>query len=186
MFVCIIRLRQAFRCVKSPSGCYLKWNTAIIWLSTVILEYNLYNFCLMYCRCYLTHHLYIVTSSTPAMALAMRIMIGMRISDSCREHFRRLKILPVQSQYLLSLLLFVAENTEYFRQNSEIHSFNTKNKCNLHLPPTKLTIFQKGPYYSGIKAFNNLPTYIKKTFSKLKNNLKKLWKNFYAFTHSTA
>ena len=105
---------------------------------------------------------------------AMRIMIGMRISDSCREHFRRLKILPVQSQYLLSLLLFVAENTEYFRQNSEIHSFNTKNKCNLHLPPTKLTIFQKGPYYSGIKAFNNLPTYIKKTFSKLKNNLKKL------------
>jgi len=48
------------------------------------------------------------------------------------EDFRRLKIMPVESQYLLSLLLFVAENTEYFRLNSEIHSFNTKNKCNLH------------------------------------------------------
>jgi len=83
---------------------------------------------------------------------AVRIMIGIRNRDSCREHFRRLKILPVQSQYLLSLLLFVAENTDYFRLNSKIHSFNTKNKCNLHLPPTKLTTFQKGPYYSGIKA----------------------------------
>jgi len=92
---------------------------------------------------------------------AVRIMIGIINRDSCRQHFRRLKILPVQSQYLLSLLLFVAENTEYIILNSEIHSFNTKNKCNLHLPPTKLTIFQKGPYYSGIRAFNNLPTYIK-------------------------
>jgi hypothetical protein len=68
---------------------------------------------------------------------------------------------PVQSQYLLSLLLFVAENTDYFRLNSEIHGFDTKNKYNLNLPPSKLTIFQKGPHYSGIKAFNNLPTYIK-------------------------
>ena len=56
---------------------------------------------------------------------AVRIMIGIRNRDSCREHFRRLKILPVQSQYLLSLLLFVAENTDYFRINSEIHSFWT-------------------------------------------------------------
>ena len=90
--------------------------------------------------------------------------------ERCKSGALRLKILPLQSQYLLSLLLFVAENTDYFGLNSEIHGFNTKNKCNLHLPPTKLTIFQKGPYYSGIKAFNNLPTYIKKTFSKLKNN----------------
>ena len=90
------------------------------------------------------------------------IMTGIRNRDSCREHFKRLKILPLQTQYLLSLLLFVAENTDYFRLNSEIHSFNTKNKCNLHLPHTKLTIFQKGLYYAGIKVFNNLPTYIKK------------------------
>jgi len=46
-------------------------------------------------------------------------------------------------------------------QNSEIHSFNTKNKLNLHPPLQKLTVYQRGPYYSGIKAFNNLPSYIK-------------------------
>jgi len=33
-------------------------------------------------------------------------------------------------------LLFVAENIDYFRLNSEIHSFNTKNKCNLELKPS--------------------------------------------------
>ena len=90
----------------------------------------------------------------------VRIMVGIRNRDSCREYFKRLKILPLQSQYLLSLLLFVAENIDYFRLNSEIHGFNTKNKSNLHLPPSKLTFFQRGPYYSGIKAFNNLPTYV--------------------------
>ena len=88
-------------------------------------------------------------------------MIGIRNRDTGREHFKGLKILPFQSQYLLSLLLFVAENTDYFRLNFEIHGFNTKIKCKLHLPLTNLTMIQKRPYYSGIKAFNNLPSYIK-------------------------
>ena len=63
--------------------------------------------------------------------------------------------------YLLSLLLFVAKNVDHFRLNSDIHDFNTKNKSNLHLPPSKLTVFQRGPYYSGIKALNNLPIHVK-------------------------
>jgi len=33
----------------------------------------------------------------------VRIMTGIRNRDSCREYFIRLKILPLQSQYLLSL-----------------------------------------------------------------------------------
>jgi len=50
--------------------------------------------------------------------------VGVR--DSCREYFKRLKILPLQSQYLSSLLHFVAENIDYFLLNLEIHGFNTK------------------------------------------------------------
>jgi hypothetical protein len=88
-------------------------------------------------------------------------MMGVRNRDSWRKYFKRLKILPLQSQYSLSLLLFVAENIDYFRFNLEIHGFNTKNKSSLHLPPSKLIVFQRGPYYSGIKAFNNLPNYVK-------------------------
>ena len=89
------------------------------------------------------------------------MVVVVRNTDSCREYFKRLKILPLQSRYLLSLLLFVAENIDHFRLNSEIHGFNTESKSNLHLPPSKLTVYQRGPYYSGIKTFNNLPTYVK-------------------------
>jgi hypothetical protein len=77
----------------------------------------------------------------------------------------------------LSLLLFVAENIDYFGLNSEIHGFNAKNISDLHLPPTKLTIFQTGPYYSGIKAFNNLPTYIKNLL-QTKKQVKRALKEF--------
>jgi len=109
---------------------------------------------------------------------AIRIMIGASNRDSCEEYFKKLKILPLHFQYLLSLLLFVAENTDYFSFNTEIHSFNTKNKSNLHLPSSKLTKFQKGSYYSGIKAFNNLPTYIKSLLQD-KKQFKRALKNFF-------
>ena len=102
-----------------------------------------------------------------------RIMMGIRNRDSCREFFKRLKILPLQYQYLLSL-------GDYFRSKSEIHSFNTKNKLNLHPPHSKLTVFQRGPFYSGIKAFNNLPSYIKNLL-QTKKQFKKALKEFLHF-----
>jgi hypothetical protein len=112
----------------------------------------------------------------------IRVMVGIRNRDSCREYFQRLKILPLQSQYLLSLLLFVANNGDYFRLNSEIHSFNTKKKSNLHPPPSKLTIFQSAPYYTGIKAFNNLPYYVKNLL-QTKKEFKRALKEF-LYSHS--
>jgi hypothetical protein len=107
-------------------------------------------------------------------------MVGIRNRDSCKEYFKRLIILPLQFQYLLSLLLFVADNGDYFQLNSEIHSFNTKNKLNLHPPLSKLIMFQRGSYYSGIKAFNNLPSYVKNPL-QTKKQLKKALKEFFHF-----
>jgi len=40
----------------------------------------------------------------------MRIIKGCRIRDSHRDLFENLKILPLQSQYILSLLLFVDDD----------------------------------------------------------------------------
>jgi hypothetical protein len=51
---------------------------------------------------------------------AVRIITGSRPRDSCREVFKRLRIFPPQSQYILSLLLFVVENKNLFYVNSEI------------------------------------------------------------------
>ena len=51
----------------------------------------------------------------------IRIMIGCRNRDSCRKLFSNLEILPLPSQYILSLLLFTVRNKNQFLLNSEIY-----------------------------------------------------------------
>jgi len=52
--------------------------------------------------------------------------------DSCRQLFKRLEILPLKSQYIFSVLLFVVKNKELFITNQEIHNINTRFNINLH------------------------------------------------------
>jgi len=84
----------------------------------------------------------------------IRIIINARNRDSCRQLFKNLKILPLKSKYIFSLLLFVAENRDLYESNSEIHNINTRFSSDLHTPTANLTTFQKGPFYFGIKVFN--------------------------------
>jgi hypothetical protein len=55
----------------------------------------------------------------------------------------------------------MVKNREKFKSNSEIHSTNTRDNKDFHYPTCNLTVFQKGTYYFGIKAFNNLSSSIK-------------------------
>jgi hypothetical protein len=75
--------------------------------------------------------------------------MGARPSDSCREYFWNLKILPLQSQNIFSLVLYVVANKSQFILNSEIHGINIRNRSNLHQPLSCLASYQKGPYYFG-------------------------------------
>jgi len=50
----------------------------------------------------------------------VKIMIGCRKEVSCRNLFRKLKILPFMSQYILSLMVFSIKNKNQFTVNSEI------------------------------------------------------------------
>jgi hypothetical protein len=90
----------------------------------------------------------------------IRIITNFPSSVSCRELFKKLKILLLQSQYILSLLLFVIKNRDLFKSNSEIHGINTRHGTDLHPPVSNLTTFQKGTYF-GIQVFNRLPFSIK-------------------------
>ena len=112
----------------------------------------------------------------------IRIIVGLRSRDSCREHFKALKILPLQSQYILSLLLFVVDNRSYFKENSDIHGINTRTKSNLHQPLANSSTYQKGAYYYGIKVFNGLPSQIK-DLSANRNQFKCALKSF-LYSHS--
>jgi len=99
----------------------------------------------------------------------IRTMMNAGKNESCRKLFKHLNILPLQSQYVFSLSLFVVKNLNMFKPNSMFHSINTRHCSDLHQPPVKLTKVQKGVYYSGIKAFNCLPNNIK----SLSNDVRK-------------
>ena len=74
-----------------------------------------------------------------------------RNGDSCHQLFKNLKILPLKSQYIFSLLLFVAKNRDLYELNSEIPNINTRFSSNLHPPTTNLT-FEKGPFFLELKS----------------------------------
>jgi hypothetical protein len=84
----------------------------------------------------------------------VRIIVKARNKESCHPLFRQLNILPLYSQYIFSLLLFVVKNLDIFSFNSDVHSINTRQVSHLYLPGNKLAKVQKGVYYSGIKIFN--------------------------------
>jgi hypothetical protein len=99
----------------------------------------------------------------------VRIIMKARNGESCRPRFRQLNILPLYSQYIFSLLLFVVKNLDIFSFNYNVHSINIRQVSHLHLPANKLTKVQKGVNYSGIRIFNNLPQSIKDLSSDVIN-----------------
>jgi len=108
---------------------------------------------------------------------AIRIITNSHSSTSCRNLFKELSILPLQSQYILSLAVYVSKNIKDFTTNSDIHSINTRYKSNLYPPLLRLTKYQKGVYYTGIKIYNCLPPKIRELTSKI-IQFKKVLKKF--------
>lgn len=94
----------------------------------------------------------------------IRIIMNVGSRTSCRSLFKQLGILPLQSQYIFSLMMFVVNNKELFESNASFHNFSTRSHNDLHLPNANLSVFQKGVYYSGVKIYNNLPTDLKQIF----------------------
>jgi len=95
-------------------------------------------------------------------------MMNARNRESCCELFKKLNILPLYSQYILSLLLFLVKNINMFKSNSVVHPTNIRHCSDLYLPSMHLSKVQKGVYHSGIKVFNCLPPRIKSLFSDMR------------------
>jgi hypothetical protein len=98
----------------------------------------------------------------------IRIMGGCRYRDSSRKLFINLEILPLPSQYIISLLMFMIRNWNQFLVNSEVHHINTRQHANFHNPSVNVAKYQKGVYYLGVKVFNALPFDIKTAFNNPK------------------
>ena len=63
---------------------------------------------------------------------AIRIVEGCGNRVSCRNLFKKLQILPLTSQYMLSLLMFVVQNKNLFLTNNENHNIDTRRSNNLY------------------------------------------------------
>jgi hypothetical protein len=61
--------------------------------------------------------------------------------------------------------------------NSDVHNIQTRQKVDLHMPLSKLTLFQKGVEHSGSTIFNHLPSSIKDLSNDVKS-FKVALKNF--------
>jgi hypothetical protein len=73
--------------------------------------------------------------------------------------------------------MFMVGNFEEFSANSDIHSFNTRQKTHLHPPSARITKYQKGVHYMGVKIFNKIPSKIQ----YLSNNKKRFHKTLKKF-----
>jgi len=90
-----------------------------------------------------------------------RITMNLSKNAPCWHPFRELNILPVPSQHIFSLLLFITKNKDQFMVNSHICRITTLQTSDLYIPTENLTIYPKGVYYQGIKIYNHLPKTIK-------------------------
>jgi hypothetical protein len=83
--------------------------------------------------------------------------------NSCRQRFIDLKILPLLSLDIYSLLCFAINNIDHYHFVSEIHNRDTKHGFNLNLyhPPVHLSLYQRGSCCIGINIFNSLPLKLK-------------------------
>ena len=101
---------------------------------------------------------------------------------SCSCAFKEMGILPLYSQYLYSPIMFVAKNRDLFYANTDVHTFGTRYRNDLHLSSARLKVFQRGTFYSRIRAYNNLPKNIKDLSHNVKH-FKRVLKAFFQ-THS--
>jgi hypothetical protein len=73
----------------------------------------------------------------------VRITMGCKSRVSCRNLFRGLEILPFESQYILSLMLFVVKYKNYFTLNSENYTKSKRQLNHFYQPITNFTIHQR-------------------------------------------
>ena len=96
--------------------------------------------------------------------------------EHCVPLFRKLKIMTVYSSYLFSLVCFVYKNPDYFRCNVSVgdHSMATRHGDDFVVPRHSTALFERGPYYMGVKVFNKLPHNIKilKPYERFKRTIK--------------
>lgn len=91
----------------------------------------------------------------------VRIILGLSPRESCKNAFQRLGLLTFPCLYIFEMVKHVHENTHIYNINNIKHNHHTRYKDNFRIPKHRLTLFENGPYYSGIQIYNKIPHEIK-------------------------
>jgi hypothetical protein len=79
---------------------------------------------------------------------------------------------------MFSILMFVANNINYYKFYSDIHNINTRHIIDLYQPSSPLSVFNNGIFNMSTKIFNKLPSEIQILIHDTKL-FKKMLKNFF-------
>jgi hypothetical protein len=99
--------------------------------------------------------------------------------DSCREHFRDMNILPLSSQYIYSLMMFVIKSREIFDTNRDCYEIDTRQNMNIHVYQVKLAKYGNGVCHMAVRIYNGLSTKLK----IISNNPNKFKASLIEFLH---
>jgi hypothetical protein len=73
----------------------------------------------------------------------IRIIMNSSNNASCQQLFKELNILPIQSQHIFSILLFVTKIKDQFLSNSQVHQISIRQISDLYIPTANLVIYQR-------------------------------------------
>lgn len=92
---------------------------------------------------------------------AIRTIVKISHTESCREHFKKLRILTIPSVFILTCLMYTHGNRGNLKSHEENHSYLTRNRELFIHPRHRLCKTQNFVTYLGIKMYNRLPTTMK-------------------------
>jgi hypothetical protein len=88
-------------------------------------------------------------------------MMGCGYRESCRDLFKEINILPLKSQYIYSLIIFVIKTDNFVINSKDYYEVKARQNINLHMHQVNLAIYGKEVYHMAVKVFNGLPYNLK-------------------------
>ncbi|CAH0555186.1 unnamed protein product [Brassicogethes aeneus] len=97
-----------------------------------------------------------------AQKRAMRAMLKISRSVSCKEYFKTHQILPLPCLYIYHLLMFVRQNLNLFVRNNDVfNGMHTRGGTLLRVPTHYSELYHRSVLYRSVQVTNKLPNEIK-------------------------
>lgn len=97
-----------------------------------------------------------------AQKRVIRAIVAIGSIESCKPHFRNLKILPLPCAYILECVCFIHRNRSTYHTVSSIHSHLTRQRDNIVQTPFTLDISRCDVDNHGTGFYNHIPINIRR------------------------